>query len=99
MAEHGAKVGDAEKSAIDAAVSDLRAALSGEDAEEIRAKSQALVQASMKLGEAMYRAAQEGAGSDGSGTGGGATGGGAANEDVVDADFEEIPDEERKRSA
>jgi molecular chaperone DnaK len=97
MAEHGSKVGDAEKSAIETALSDLKSALAGEDADAIQAKSQALAQASMKLGEAMYKASQDEAsgGPDGDGTGGGS----ASNEDVVDADFEEIPDDERKRSA
>jgi len=96
VAEHGSKVGDAERSAIETAMSDLRTALSGEDAAEIQAKSQTLLQASMKLGEAMYKASQD----DGQGGGsGGDAPGSAANEDVVDADFEEIPEDERKRSA
>jgi len=100
VAEHGAKVGDTEKSAIESAIADLKSALSGEDADAIQAKTQALVQASMKLGEAVYKASQEeaatgAAGDDGSG-GGSASGSG---EDVVDADFEEIPEDERKKSA
>ena len=90
-------VGEAEKSAIETAVADLKSALAGEDADQIQAKSQTLAQASMKLGEAMYKASQEeaatgaGGGSDGSST--------ASGEEVVDADFEEIPEDERKRSA
>nr|MBA3518511.1 Hsp70 family protein [Hyphomicrobiales bacterium] len=96
VAEHGAKVGEAERAAIETAISDLRAALAGEDAGDIQAKSQTLAQASMKLGEAMYKAAQD----DAAGGGPGDPGSGqAANEDVVDADFEEIPEDERKRSA
>jgi molecular chaperone DnaK len=97
LAEHGAKVGEAERTAIETAVSDLKSALAGEDADAIQAKAQALAQASMKLGEAMYKASQDeaGGGSGGDGTGGGS----ASNEDVVDADFEEIPEDERKRSA
>jgi molecular chaperone DnaK len=96
VAEHGSKVGDAEKSAIDAAVADLRTALAGEDASDIQAKSQALMQASMKLGEAMYKASQDDSGSAG---GGADAGGSGSAEDVVDADFEEIPEDERKKSA
>jgi molecular chaperone DnaK len=98
MAEHGAKVGEAEKTDIETALSDLKSALAGEDSDAIQAKSQVLAQASMKLGEAMYKASQDEAA--GGGTGGDGTGGGSgSNEDVVDADFEEIPEDERKRSA
>jgi molecular chaperone DnaK len=98
LQEHGDKVGAAEKQAIEAAVADLRGVLDSEDAEVIKAKTDALAQASMKLGEAMYRAQQgaEGAGPGGPGAGGGTTGGNA--EGVVDAEFEEV-DDERKRSA
>jgi molecular chaperone DnaK len=95
MAEHGSKVGDAERTEIEQAISDMKGALAGEDADLIQQKSQALAQASMKLGEAMYKASQE------ESSGGGDAGGSASgsNEDVVDADFEEIQEDERKRSA
>jgi molecular chaperone DnaK len=100
MAEHGSKVGEPEKSAIETALADLKSALTGEDVEQIQAKSQTLAQASMKLGEAMYQAAQsEGQGGDDAGPGTGSGSGQASGEDVVDADFEEIQDDERKRSA
>jgi molecular chaperone DnaK len=101
VAEHGDKVDAEIKASIEAAVADLKSAATGEDVSAIQAKSQTLMQASMKLGEAVYKAQQEAAsatpGGDGDASGGasGSTGG----EDVVDADFEEIPDEERKRSA
>ncbi|MGH6922718.1 MAG: Hsp70 family protein, partial [Propylenella sp.] len=110
MAEHGDKVGAEEKSAIETAIADLKGARESEDVADIRAKSQALAQASMKLGEAMYKASQAeaaagptngGGDSDAGGDSGGAApapGSGSA-EDVVDADFEEIPEDERKRSA
>src|SRR5690349_5529175 len=58
LQEHGDKVGATEKQAIEAAVADLRGVLDSEDAEAIKAKTDALAQASMKLGEAMYRAQQ-----------------------------------------
>jgi molecular chaperone DnaK len=97
LAEHGGKVGETEKSAIETAVADLKSALAGEDADQIQAKSQTLAQASMKLGEAMYKASQDEAAT---GTGGGSEGSSTASgEEVVDADFEEIPEDERKRSA
>jgi hypothetical protein len=71
-------------------MADLRTALASEDVADIQAKSQSLMQASMKLGEAMYKASQDDAGDAG---GGAAAGGSASAEDVVDADFEEIPED------
>jgi molecular chaperone DnaK len=85
LAEFGDKVGADEKSAIETAVADLKAALEGDDVEAITAKTQTLAQASMKLGEAMY-AAQQGDPASAS-AGAGAHAGG---EDVVDAEFEEV---------
>jgi molecular chaperone DnaK len=95
LSEHGDKVAAAEKSAIETAVADLKTAMTGEDEEAIQAKTTALAQASMKLGEAMYKAAQAGEGG-GDGTGGTDGGGGKPGEDVVDADFEEVDDDQKK---
>src|SRR5690606_5044341 len=64
LAEYGAKVSAADKSAIEAAVAELKTAIAGEDSEAIKAKTNTLAQASMKLGEAMY-ASQAGAGGEG----------------------------------
>ncbi len=61
LAEHGDKVSETERSAIENAMSDLKEALKGDDADAIQAKANALAQASMKLGEAMYKQQQEGA--------------------------------------
>ena len=58
LAEHGSKVGEAERRAIEDAVGDLKEALKGDDAEAIKAKTNTLAQASMKLGEAMYKQQQ-----------------------------------------
>src|ERR1700733_5993523 len=55
LAEHGSKVADSERRSIEDAVGDLKEALKGDDAEAIKAKSNTLAQASMKLGEAMYK--------------------------------------------
>jgi molecular chaperone DnaK len=63
------------------------------DAETISAKTQTLIQASMKLGEAMYKAQQGGAGDEASAAGGASHAGG---EDVVDAEFEEVDGDEKK---
>ena len=94
MAEHGTKVGDDERRAIEDAVSDLKEALKGDDAEAIKAKTNTLAQASMKLGEAMYKAQQADAASA-------APGEGAPKDDVVDAEFTEVDDDDKnnKKSA
>ena len=86
LGEHGDKVGEAEKSAITSAIEDLKSVLDGGDADAITAKTQALAQASMKLGEAMYAAQQSGEGD--------AAPGGA--DDVVDAEFEEVTEDGKK---
>src|SRR5947209_15273497 len=62
LAEHGSKVGETERRAIENALADLKEAIKGNDAEAIRAKTNVLAQASMKLGEAMYAQAQQGPG-------------------------------------
>jgi len=93
LADFGAKVSAADKSAIETAIAELKTAVAGENVETIKAKTNALAQASMKLGEAMYATNQTGAG------GGDAAGGEAKGEDVVDADFEEVDDDQKKKSA
>jgi len=81
-----------EKPAIEAALAELRTAVAGDDVEAIQSKTNALAQASMKLGEAMYAQGQAGEG------GAEAPGSTAeAKDDVVDADFEEVDD--KKKSA
>ena len=90
LAEHGDKVGEAERSAIQAAIDDLKGSLESEDAEVIATKTQALIQASMKLGEAMYKAQQGEAGDSGG------SNAEAAADDVVDAEFEEVDGDEKK---
>ena len=87
------KVSEADKSAIETAVTALRGALEGEDAETIKARTDDLLQASMKLGEAMYKAQQ---GAEGGAPGAGAQ---AHNDDVIDADFKEVSGEEKKKGA
>jgi len=100
LQEHGDKLGADEKQAIETAMADLRGVLDGDDADAIKAKTDALAQAAMKIGEAMYRAQQ--AQGEGPGPGpGGETGGraGGAEEGVVDAEFEEVDDDKKSRSA
>merc|ERR1712146_759977 len=59
LKEHGSKVSDADKKVIEDASANLRNALKGTDVEEIKKKTQDLVQASMKLGEAIYKSQQD----------------------------------------
>ena len=59
LKEHGSKINEAEKKAIETAISDLRNALKGTDTEEVKKKTQSLIQASMKLGEAVYKSQQK----------------------------------------
>ncbi|MET0336895.1 MAG: Hsp70 family protein, partial [Caulobacter sp.] len=89
LAEHGDKVTAEEKSAIETALAEAKTALEGDDAEAINTKSQALIQASMKLGEAMYKA-QAG---DDAGAGEASA---PADDGVVDAEFEEVSDDDKK---
>jgi molecular chaperone DnaK len=91
LSEHGDKISDADKSAVTAAIDDLKEALEGDNVEEIQTKTNTLSQAAMKLGEAMYQAQAEAAaeGDDEPGEDGD-----APEEDIVDADFEEVQDDE-----
>ncbi len=97
LKEHGTKVSDAEKKAIEDASSAVKEALKGEDIEDIKKKTEALVQASMKLGEAIYKS-QQGAKPE-SGKDDGGDGSNKKDENVVDADFEEVKDENKEKSA
>ncbi|MBE0562760.1 MAG: molecular chaperone DnaK [Ochrobactrum anthropi] len=101
--EFGDKVSATEKQAIETAIADLKAALAGEDADAIKAKTETLMQASMKLGEAMYKANQEAgpeAATGGAGEQAGPSSGkssGGSDDTVVDADFEEVDPDAGKR--
>lgn len=88
LKDFGSKVAAEDKTAIETALADLKTAKDGEDVEDIKAKHQALLTASMKLGEAMYAA--QGAGEAGEEA--------QADDGVVDAEFEEV-DGDGKKSA
>lgn len=100
LSEYGEKIGDGDREGITTAIESLREALAGEDLETIKSRSNDLMQASMKLGEAMYQASQEGEGSEG-GEAGEDDAKAKSDEDVIDADFEEVDDEDddKKKSA
>jgi molecular chaperone DnaK len=93
LKEHGAKVSDADKKAIEDASTDLKEAIKGTDTEEIKKKTETLVQASMKLGEAIYKSQEKKEGSPKDGDNGDET---KKDDNVVDADFEEVKEEETK---
>jgi molecular chaperone DnaK len=97
LAEHGSKVGDAERRAIETGLADLKEALKGDDADAISAKTNTLAQASMKLGEAMYKQSEGGAG--GGDAGGPDAGAGAKKDDVVDAEFTEVDDDKKNKKS
>jgi molecular chaperone DnaK len=91
----GEKVAAGDKSKIEAAIGELRDALKADDLEAIKSKTNALAQASMKLGEAIYGAQQAAEGAPGGGTGEAQKKGGGGD-NVVDADFEEVKDDKKK---
>ena len=96
LAEHGDKLEAADKEAIETAIAGLREVKDGEDIEAIQTKTQELAEASMKLGEAVYKAQQAEAGAAEDAP---EAGGEKADDSVVDADFEEVDDDEDKKSA
>jgi molecular chaperone DnaK len=88
LTEHGSKVSEGDRKAIEDALADLKEALKSDDAEAIKAKANTLAQVSMKLGEAMYQQqaeadAKRDAAKDG-------------HDDVVDAEFTEVDDDKKK---
>ena len=99
LSEAGDKIPEAEKTEVETAVAALKEAIEGEDLDDIKAKTEALAQASMKLGEHLYKT-EDGAAGDGSddaGTDDAAASG--SDEKVVDADFEEVDEDHKGKSA
>ena len=93
LSENGDKITAEEKSAIESDLEALKQAVQGDNAEDIKAKTDALMQSSMKLGEALYKAQQEATAA------GGSPEGEAQNQDnVVDAEFEEVKDDSQKKA-
>ena len=96
LKEHGSKVSDADKKVIETASANLRNSLKGTDVEDIKKKIQELVQASMKLGEAIYKSQQSAKPGDAPKD---TKKEGKKDDNVVDADFEEVKDENKEKSA
>ena len=95
LKDFGDKVPAADKGLVETALAELKTALQGEDKDAIKQKVDAMAQASMKLGEALYQSNQGAA----AGGGGQPEDGGGGKEDVVDVDFEEVKDDDSKKSA
>ncbi len=91
MADAGEKLTDEEKAPVEAAISELEEALKGDDKDEITAKTTALTEASAKIAEKLYAAAD--AGADATDAGADSS---KQDDDVVDAEFEEVKDDEKK---
>jgi molecular chaperone DnaK len=93
LKDYGDKVSEDDRQGIQTAIDALREALGGEELETIKARTNDLMQASMKLGEAMYKAQAE------QGEAGAEGGEQKSDEDVIDADFQEVDDEDKKKRA
>jgi molecular chaperone DnaK len=98
LADFGDKVAAEDKTAVEAAIAELKTAAEGDDADAIKEKVDAVAQASMKLGEAMYQSSQAAGGEAGE-AGPSADASGTPDEDVVDVDFEEVKDDDDNKSA
>ncbi len=94
LKEHGSKISDADKKAIETASSNLRNSLKGTDVEDIKKKTQELVQASMKMGEAIYKSQQSAKPGDAPKD---TKQEGKKDDNVVDADFEEVKDKDENK--
>ncbi|GJM01409.1 MAG: chaperone protein DnaK [Methyloligella sp.] len=100
LEEFAEKVGEEDKETIGIALEELKAAVEGDDLDAINTKSEALAQAAMKLGEAMYKDANPDEDAD-EGYDPSADAGNQTDDDIVDADFEEVKDDDKedKKSA
>ena len=98
LKEHGDKITADEKKNIESGISDLKEALKGTDVEEIKKKTQSLIQVSMKLGEAVYKSQQKSPpnNNDKGDKSGPDTKSKADKENVVDADFEDVKEDKEK---
>jgi len=97
LKEHGSKISESEKKAIETGISDLRNALKGTDNEEVKKKTQALIQSSMKLGEAIYKSQQKSTDKKNNQPNQNAKTTEKNKENVVDADFEEVKEDKNDK--
>jgi len=94
LKDHGSKISESDKKSIETAISDLKNELKGTNTEELKKKTQNLVQVSMKLGEAVYKSQQKDAGKDDKQN---AKDNHKEKENIVDADFEEVKENEEDK--
>ena len=98
LKEHGGKISEADKKTIETDIQNLKDAIKADKVEDIKTKTQTLVQSSMKLGEAIYKEQQAKAGgAKGQGAEGKAETGSEKKDDVVDAEYEEVKDDKDKK--
>ncbi|AJY47980.1 molecular chaperone DnaK [Martelella endophytica] len=97
LKEHGDKVSEDDRNAIQTAIDELKTAVAAEEpnAEDIQAKTQTLMETSMKLGQAIYEAQQAEEGAQASAD----AAKDAGQDDVVDADFEDVSDDDDKKKS
>jgi len=98
LKEHGSKISDTDKKSIETGISDLKNALKGTDIEEVKKKTQTLVQSSMKLGEAIYKSQQKNSGKKDSQQKQSPKKQDQNKENVVDADFEEVKEDKEDKN-
>jgi molecular chaperone DnaK len=96
LKEHGSKISDSDKKVIETGISELRNALKGTNTEEVKKKTQDLVQSSMKLGEAIYKSQQKNTNTKNTKQNQNSKSKAQNKENVVDADFEEVKDDKDK---
>ena len=99
LKEHASKISDADKKAIETASANLRNSLKGTDVEDLKKKTQELIQASMKLGEAIYKNQQSAKANKPETDKDKKETKDKKDDNVVDADFEEVKDENKEKSA
>ena len=99
LKEHGSKITETEKKSIETAIADLRNALKGTDAEEVKKKTQSLIQVSMKLGEAVYKSQQKTAGKTDNSKDNKDNKENKDKDNVVDADFEDVKKDDKEKRA
>ena len=97
LKEHGSKISESDKKAIETGISELRNALKGTDTEEVKKKTQSLIQSSMKLGEAVCKSQQKTSASKSESKKQTSKDKDQNKENVVDADFEEVKDDKENK--
>ena len=95
LTEHGDKISQEEKEAIEKALEEAKTALEGDDIEDNKAKTEALSTVAMKLGEAMYKEAQEQAGNPDAAAGDEPK---TEDADIVDAEYSNVSEDTKKSS-